>query len=194
MEKRFTRDSKQKIQSIFTSFQGLVNEIGYNKLTTRLIAEKAQISVGTIYHYFREGKASIAAGLYERNIIETLDIHKMMGYSYDELKTQVTKHLQLHTENKELYRAFDQAIYSNNDIFTGIKRKRAHILSEQLGENVSPGISDIMRVYITVDSIIHRHLFVEPLFESEDELIEYLTILAEAAYEYSQNYDKKLEK
>ena len=46
MEKRFTRDREQKIQSIYEAFQELVNKAGYDSLTTRKVAKKAKISVG----------------------------------------------------------------------------------------------------------------------------------------------------
>ena len=181
MDKRFTRDTQQKIQAIYNAFTELVNQNGYENLTTRQIAKKADISVGTIYHYFKEGKPAIAASLYEKNLLDTLDIKNFTGYSYEELRSQITRHLKLHKENKELYRAFDQAIYSHSDIFANTKRKRDQVLSEQLGEHVHK-LRDIMRIYITVDAIIHRQLFVEPLFESDAELIEYLVMIAELVF------------
>jgi len=184
MDKRFTRDSTQKIQAIYKAFTELVNEEGYENLTARKIAERAHISVGTIYHYFNEGKPAIAAALYEKNLVETLDIQNLTGYSLKNIRQQVTRHLQLHKQNKELYRAFDQAIYSHSDIFKGTKRKREKILSEQLGDRDTERIQDIMRVYNTVDAVIHRHLYVEPLFESDKELVDYLVLIAESSFRF----------
>ena len=186
MEKRYTRDSEQKIQSIYTAFIELINVTGYENLTARQIAERAQISVGTIYHYFSKGKPAIAAALYEKNLLETLNINSITGYQYDDLETQIKRHLELHKQNKELYRAFDQAIYSHSDFFSGVKRKRDQVLSEQLGDSDPSKLQDIMLVYLTVDAIIHKHLFVEPLFESDTELVEYLTKIAETMYGFPQ--------
>jgi AcrR family transcriptional regulator len=183
MAKRFTRDSDQKIQSIYQAFQELVNESGYDSLTTRKVASKAQISVGTVYHYFPEGKAAIAAGLYERNLLETIDINDYVGHSRVGLRDQITRHLRLHTKNKELYRAFDVAIYTDTDLFDGIKKKRNEVLGDQLGSD-APLLNDILRVYAIIDSIIHRHLFVEPLFNSEEELIDHLVVIADASINY----------
>ena len=186
MDKRFTRDSEQKIQSIYKAFTELVNEEGYENLTARKIAQRADISVGTIYHYFNEGKPAIAAALYEKNLQETLDIENLTGYSPTDIKQQVTRHLELHQQNKELYRAFDQAIYSHSDIFKGTKRKREEILAEQLGDPDPERIRDIMRVYGTVDAVIHRHLYVEPVFESDTDLVDYLVEVAETAIRFSK--------
>ena len=179
MAKRFTRDSEEKKQAIHDSFQELLGTNGYDRVTMRQIADKAGISVGIIYHYFPEGKASIAASLYELNLLNTLDINNYIGYRKENLREQITRHLQLHKENRELYRTFDSAIYANKDLFAGTKRKRDQILREQLD---SPErLEEINRVYATIDSIIHRHLFVEPLFNDDDSLIDYLTVIAEAA-------------
>ena len=185
MDKRFTRDSDQKIQSIYKAFTELINEEGYDNLTARKIAQRADISVGTIYHYFNEGKPAIAAALYEKNLQETLDIENLKGHSLTIIRQKVTRHLQLHQQNKELYRAFDQAIYSHSYIFKGAKRKREEILAEQLGYPDPERIQGIMRVYGTVDAIIHRHLFVEPMFESDNDLLDYLTLLAESAVRFT---------
>lgn len=179
MAKRFTRDSEEKKQAIHDSFQELVETNGYDRVTMRQIAEKAGISVGIIYHYFPEGKASIAASLYELNLMYTLDINNYIGYKTENLREQITRHLELHKEHSELYRAFDSAIYANKDLFTGTKRRRDQILREQL--DAPERLEEINRVYVTIDSIIHRHLFVEPLFKDDESLIDYLTIIAEAA-------------
>ncbi len=184
MDKRFTRDSDQKVQSIYDAFQKLVSESGYDNLTTRKVAKKAKVSIGTVYNYFPEGKASIAAGLYEWNLLETVDIENYIGYSREGLRNQIIKHLQSHVANKEMYRAFDIAIYTNKDLFEGVKKKRDEILLLQLGTG-SAKLSDILRVYSTVDSLIHKHLFIEPLFDSEEETIEYLVAIAEASIEFT---------
>ena len=180
MEKRFTRDREQKIQSIYEAFQELVNKAGYDSLTTRKVAKKAKISVGTVYNYFPEGKTSIASGLYEKNLLETIDIKNFIGYTREGLRDQITRHLRLHIEDLELYRAFDLAIYTNKDLFDGIKKKRDELLMEQLGGKTQR-LDQILLVYTTVDSIIHKHLFVEPLFVSEDDLIDYLVLIAESS-------------
>lgn len=184
MEKRFTRDSDQKIQSIYIAFQELLAESGYDDLTTRKVAKRAKVSVGTVYNYFPSGKAAIAAGLYEKNLLETIDITNYVGYKREGLRNQIIRHLRLHTENKELYRAFDVAIYTDNNLFDRAKKKRDEVLSYQLGDDASR-LSDILRVYSTVDSLIHKHMFIEPLFDSEEETIDYLVAIAETSLGFS---------
>jgi len=124
--KRYSRNIEQKKELIFKAFMELVNEVGYERLTTRNIAKRANISIGTVYHHFSEGKAAIAAGLYERNL------SRQMEYLKTDIRTQITEHLKLHKEYKEFYRAFDQAIYAREDIFRDIKRKRDDVVSSIL--------------------------------------------------------------
>jgi len=175
--KRYTRNIEQKKELIFSAFTELANEVGYERLTTRNIAKRAGISIGTVYHHFKEGKAAIAAGLFERNL------ERQMEYLKADIRSQITQHLELHREYKELYRAFDQAIYAREDIFRSIRQRRDDAVSEALnGSEVSVGT--FMRINATVDAIVHRHLFIEPMFETDGELVEYLVAITEAAYRY----------
>ena len=177
--KRYSRNIEQKKELIYNAFMELVNEVGYERLTTRNIAKKANISIGTVYHHFGEGKAAIAAGLYERNL------GRQMDYLKTDIRTQVTEHLKLHREYKELYRAFDQAIYARADIFKEIKRKRDQSVSVEL-EGMEISHDTFTRMNATLDAIVHRHLFIEPLFDSDEELIDYLLHILGAAYSYKQ--------
>ena len=175
--KRYSRNAEQKKELIFNAFTDLANEVGYERLTTRKIAQRAGISIGTVYHHFKEGKAAIAAGLFERNL------SIQMEYLKEDFRTQITRHLELHKEYKELYRAFDQAIYAREDIFRGIKRKRDDAISEAL-EGTEVSFEVFSRINGTLEAIVHRHLFIEPMFETDGELIEYLIAILDASYRY----------
>jgi DNA-binding transcriptional regulator YbjK len=59
-KRSITRDREEKINLIYEAFSRIVESIGYEKATTRKIAEEAGISVGIIYRYFSEGKPAIA--------------------------------------------------------------------------------------------------------------------------------------
>ena len=63
--KKFSRNKQEKINSIYTTFYRLLNEIGYDKVTTNLIADVSNVSIGTIYRYFPDGKSSIMKGTLE---------------------------------------------------------------------------------------------------------------------------------
>lgn len=170
---------KKKLESMYKAFTDLVNEVGYEDLTTRQVAKKAGVSIGTVYYYFPDGKASIAAGLYERVLAEQLE-----GMSLD-LRTQISRSLALHKEYKELYRAFDQAIYARKSIFHGIKLQRDSGMQDEIEESAIR-MKDVLLMNGMVDALIHRHLFIEPMFETDEEFIEYMTSMATASYSFSQ--------
>ncbi len=170
---------EKKLESMYKAFTDLVNDVGYEDLTTRQVAKKAGVSIGTVYYYFPDGKASIAAGLYERVLAEQLESMSL------DLRTQISRSLELHKEYKELYRAFDQAIYARKDIFRSIKHQRDSGMQEEIeGGNIK--MKDVLLMNGMVDALIHRHLFIEPLFDSDEELIDYMTAMAAASYNFSQ--------
>jgi len=170
---------EQKLNAIYTAFTDLVNDIGYEKLTTRLVAKHAEVSIGTVYYYFPDGKASIAAGLYEKNLSAQLENMHL------DLRTQISRSLALHKEHKELYRAFDQAIYARKDIFLGLLNRRDSGMKEEIsGGDISLDVVLLMNG--TVDALIHRHLFIEPMFDSDEELVDYLTAMAAASYNFTR--------
>ena len=186
MPKRFERDKDEKIRKIYEAFAELVNIVGYEKVTTSRIAEKAGISVGIVYHYFPEGKPAIAAGLYERNFMKMMDLDAFIDRDPEKLEVQIRDHLRVHRENIELYRAFDHAILTNRDLFQNLKKGRKELLEAHIEEK---GLSDdaveaCLKAYNLIDAVIHRHLFVDSISKTDEELINFLTKLITMTLEH----------
>jgi AcrR family transcriptional regulator len=186
MAKRFERDKDEKIRLIYDAFTKLVNARGYEGVTTRRIADEAGISVGIIYHYFPEGKPAIAAKYYEKNFLKIMDPDAFLGRDPDRLEIQIRDHLRIHRENIELYRAFDQAILTNHDLFQNLKKERRDLLETQIEEK---GLSDeaveaCLTAYNLIDAVIHRHLFVDPISKTDKGLVEFLTKLLTLTLEH----------
>jgi AcrR family transcriptional regulator len=57
--------SRARVAGILKAAGGLLGEVGYDGLSTNLIAERAQVPVGSIYQFF-EGKDDIVAALVEQ--------------------------------------------------------------------------------------------------------------------------------
>ena len=179
MGKRFQRDREEKINSILRSFTTLVNRVGYDKVTIRQIANESEISVGIIYYYFPEGKPAIAARLYEENFLGTIAPDLTVEESPERLRQRIRSHLQAHREDMELYRAFDQAALSNQDLFQNLKRSRRDLLEAQsIMKQFSPNLVEAwLTSYTVIDALIHRHLFVEKIRETDEELVEWIANL-----------------
>ncbi len=190
-KKKPLRNKEEKIKRIFQTFIDLINKYGYSNVSTRHIAKKAQISVGTIYRYFPKGMPSIASVFYNFTIDKILDLNQLAEIEEDNpiklFKIIVKNHLNSHRENLELYKAFDQARMSNKELFSNqekivremmegsvIKLHKLDFFKNIPQEKI---LKKSMLLFSFLEAIIHRHLFIMPIFETEDELIEFLTRL-----------------
>jgi AcrR family transcriptional regulator len=171
----YRRNKEQKITDIQKAFTELINTQGYEKTTIRQIAKKAENSVGIIYRYYPEGKPSIAAAIYEENIRRTTASFEY-GVESDKIDEILINHLQVHKENIELYKAFDQAILADHDIFESVKRNRKKILlehAEEQGHSIE-SVDMWLKTYNIIDAVIHRHLYIEKVCETDKELLKIL--------------------
>ena len=184
--RNIVRDKSEKIKLIYESFSRLVEGEGYEKVTTRKIAEDAGISVGIIYHYFTEGKPQIAADYWEESLNIMMDPIPILTGSENEVKKEIQIHLDNHKKNEALYRAFDQAILEKKDLFNGLKHSRTELIGTKINvyfSDKSPSqLEDLnkkyMKIYGLVDAIVHRHLFQTPFANSDEELIDTLSDLS----------------
>ncbi|MCG3222861.1 MAG: TetR/AcrR family transcriptional regulator [Candidatus Heimdallarchaeota archaeon] len=189
---KFRRNKQEKIDLIVRTFLKLVEELGYSNVSTNMVASKADISIGTIYRYFPEGKAAILKEGFNDTIgefMELADILKIIAENdYDLIKKFVSKYLKGHQDYLHLHEAYEQASLSNKEIFHSfqdnikeyaqkyinlIKEKDSslkHISTEKI-------VAAIVLIINVIESLIHHHLFHEPLFENDEDLIIYLTKL-----------------
>ncbi|MCB2172512.1 TetR/AcrR family transcriptional regulator [archaeon] len=172
----YQRDKEQKKTDIQQAFTELINSNGYDKTTIRQITKKADISIGIIYHYYPQGKTSIAAAIYEKNLRETMPQY---GFDTDNIEEMLRNHLKSHIENSELYKAFDQAILADHEVFESIKKERRQIMIEYLEENDSSIelVDRWLTTYNVIDAVIHKHLYINPVCETDTELINLLHII-----------------
>ncbi|RJL34062.1 TetR/AcrR family transcriptional regulator [Bailinhaonella thermotolerans] len=61
------RRSAERLDRIVDACAGLLEEVGYDGLTTRAVALRAGVPIGSIYRYFRD-KRDLVAALAERNL------------------------------------------------------------------------------------------------------------------------------
>ncbi len=191
MEKgRYVRDKEGKINLILETFEELVNRDGYDRLSTRHIAKAAGISVGTIYYYFPGGKHSIAMGFLERLTQGVFD-PEMFVAARDEGSLMalyegfIRGHIANHRENLEIHRALDQAILAdvtvrehNREVILMNLRSAAEELMKQglYREMPAPDVTGrFLRNFKLIEAVVHRHLLVEPFFESDEELVDFLS-------------------
>lgn len=202
MEKRRVRvrDKEGKIKLIFETFANLVNEWGYDQLSTRHIAETANISIGTVYHYFPQGKHEIAGRFMEHTSHAIFDLDMFNADQQDLssfLQNLVKKYLRIHRENLAIHRAIDQAILASPDMAENHRRSvianLRNIVNELQSRELYIDLSEqevfqrFLLFYNLIEAIIHRHLLIHPFFENDDALEQFLvtmlhTIISNSKY------------
>ena len=51
--------SAQRVEKMLAATAGLIDEVGYDGLTTTLIAERAGVAVGSLYQFFPDKRAVV---------------------------------------------------------------------------------------------------------------------------------------
>lgn len=183
MSRGVERDKMKKVQSIKQTFIDLISQFDYQDVTIRQIAKRAGISVGIIYHYFPKGKQDILISIYEDNFKETVFPY-LVETEPEQLGERFRSHLNNHRENWKFYRALDQAMIADRDSFKTLREDRGHLLrgyAEGNGYTVEK-IEAWITAYNVIDALLHRHLFVSKIAQSDQKLVEliqkiYSTIL-----------------
>lgn len=188
---KFRRDKEAKKQLIIRTFLDLIEEKGYQNVSTNQIAEKADISIGTIYNYFND-KADILNHSFQMNIEEfgnPADFIDMIQH-HDEIKAHhfIKYYLENHRQDFKLNEAIDQALVLNKDVFhnyqANIKEsiiKFAEYFPKETAFSKKFSISNLSKAIMLslnhIDSLVHQYLFRETVFDSDEELIHYLVDL-----------------
>lgn len=163
----------KKIQSIKQAFTDLLSQYNYQNVTIRQIANRAGISVGTIYHYFPKGKQNILISIYENAFKETVFPY-LVESEPEQLKERFRSHLNNHRDNWKIYRALDQAMIEDKDSFKELREDRKKQLHRFAEENKyqAEKIEAWITAYNVIDALIHRHLFVSKITKSDNDLVE----------------------
>ncbi|MBN1217272.1 MAG: TetR/AcrR family transcriptional regulator [Candidatus Lokiarchaeota archaeon] len=189
MQKKFNRNKSEKVRKIIECFFNLLNDKGYDKLTTNLIASKTGISIGTIYRYFPKGKISILKKILENKFHSILDLEGFKNLNETNfenvLKNMIRKHISSHYLELSYHNALNQAILSdksfsqeyNSKIFNLFKINGTKIQnSNKMLKKISPVkfLTDLLLIFNTLEAYTHRHIFVMPIFSKDEELVEFL--------------------
>ena len=178
-------------KKILQTTKKMIEEKGYSELTTTKIAEKANISVGIIYKYFPQGKASIVKDIFKNGIIgqvdeeliTNMDEDTIIGFIKEIMRTFVFQHRQ----NEALLKAMATAVLTHEEVFNDFamldhseyeitdnivqQMKDLKLFPEKASEETG---RLLLRV---VDGLIHQHVVFQDIFENDTKLIDFLTEL-----------------
>lgn len=186
------RKSKAKGR-ILEVAEKMFSEVGYGGLNVNHLAEEAEVSIGTLYYHFPEGKVSILMEMrrqissrYEIALIERIGegfIDSVV--SFDEgLDALLNVLIDVHREGRLVLAAMESMVLGNLGVYdelsdivdvNGLMEEDSKVvmdvirkLQEQFpiqGLNLKNGV----RVSKIMDLLIHRFVYVESLFGSEQE-------------------------
>ncbi len=191
MNPKKTRQESKKstIQKIVRTTKMMILRDGYNAITTTKIAKEADISVGIIYSYFPEGKPAIAKEIFREGIIEQIDDKLISSLNEDTflpfIKRILTKFVSQHRENESILIAMSIVFLTNEEIFKDFpflnqtefdQVTRLFLAMKELGLYKDPvsAKTEILLLKV-IDILVHHHIVYERIFESDSELIEFLT-------------------
>jgi AcrR family transcriptional regulator len=178
MDRPVHRDKEGKIGDLKQAFTQLVMADGYESVTIRQIARRVNVSVGLIYHYFPGGKPTIAAAIYKDDFHKTIIPYTVTGEP-ETIEKVCRMHLDKHREHIALYKMFDQVLLTEQDAWKGLKSDRNDMFRRYARESGIPAdrIEAWLLACSTVDTLIHRHLTMERLTDSETEFIHLIRVV-----------------
>lgn len=190
MGKKFHRNKEEKQAVIVKTFLDLVPERGFSALKIADIALKSEVSVGTVYRYFPEGLPSILRAILSRHFHALTDLKDFAEMGAGTLEASVgamvRKHIRSHREELPVHLAVNRAILDNPDLLEEYNMGLDTLLKETAvsARASSPFLkgvpedqftANVMKIHSLLEAVIHRHLFVRPVFPDDDSLVQFLT-------------------
>ena len=189
------RQSKAK-KRILEAAEKMFPDVGYGGLNVNHVAEEAEVSIGTLYYHFPEGKVSILLEM-RREISDRYEValRERIGEGFIENATSFDDGLdalldvliEVHREGRLVLAAMESMVLGNLCAYdelagrvdvNGLMEEDARVVLGVFGGLLDrfpvPGLSldNGVRVTKIMDLLIHRFVYVESLWGSENEFKE----------------------
>jgi len=177
--------SRFTVDAIYEAAIQVFTDNGYNSATTDLIAERAGVSIGTLYQYF-PNKEAILIGIWNRNMDEAdrgrdlfmKGVKPEDGLTPRKIKITLKAILKLHKESVMPHLYFEDVPQPDFIQEKSRKKESANIksLQEVLGQSTNLRRQRLdfaaRMIHEVMERLIHRYLTHFQDEMSEDELIE----------------------
>lgn len=172
----------------------LIEKKGYTNVSARTIAKDAEISVGTLYHHFPNGKIDVLLALAEK-YSDILEIKEFLSDPNADLRTWLQKDLRLSQKKREFITAMEIEVMSRPDDFKSLFSKSIELREEnQEAANVAYKMMEkfagkkisnkkAYKMILVLKSLIRRHVVFGNIFGSDDEFIDLLLTIIQAIVE-----------
>ncbi len=183
--------TKEKILDIT---EKLIESKGYVNVSARNIAQKAGISVGTLYHHFPRGKMEIILVIGEK-YSEELGMSEFLDDPNADPRVWLRKNLELNQKKKAFITAMEIEAMSRPDEIQALineniqKRKQTQksliqayqMMEKFAGKKISIEKAQLMQKVLK--AIMRRHIVFGNLFGSDDEFIDLFLKIARTVAE-----------
>ncbi len=201
------RESKAK-KKILQVAEEMFSRVGYASLNVNEIAHEAGVSIGTLYYHFPKGKTSILmeirrqiADKYVRRFEERLAPESLQGTaSLDEgLELLLETLIEIHREERLVLAAMDSEVLSN---LAAYDRVAESVSVEEMMRSDAEPVSRVLRTLLlrhpekglslegkearvnkVIDVLMHRFVYSEATFGSEQEFVDMMVKIVRALLE-----------
>jgi AcrR family transcriptional regulator len=203
-KKGIRRNKAAKIKAIIEATRRLVGTKGYVATTTNHIARAAGVSIGLVYKYFPGGKWEIT---YHISLSDHSSIMEKVyaagaqkGELHERLRRMFMTWISQHRCNEPFLRAMNIVMLENpkrfpgyNDVVREMAQKgQSAFWPRQIGDTNQLRVqANMLALFHTLESIVHRHVLSVKLFEIDQELADFLSVITLAVIKQcSEGEDK----
>ena len=193
------RESKAKNRIIEVT-SNMFKQVGYSELNVNEIAHEAEVSIGTLYYHFPKGKISILMDIreqiaekYKKRFQDKLNLERLNEVKTvnEGLKLLLKILIDIHREERLVLAAMESEILSNLVSYDQVTES---INVVDLVESDATPVIDILKILNKrfsedplnldgsetivnkiIDVLIHRFVYVESIFGTEDYFINMMT-------------------
>ncbi|MEU1915959.1 TetR/AcrR family transcriptional regulator [Streptomyces massasporeus] len=174
------RRSAERLTRILDACADLLDEVGYDALSTRAVAQRASVPIGSVYRFFGN-KRQMADALAQRNLERyTVRVTERLGQTGEHggWRTAMDVVLDEYLEMKRTAPGFSLVDFGNQ-IPVGARAEPNHRVADRLTELLSGYLDrepdeDLRRVFLiaveTADTLVHLAFRVAP--EGDERIID----------------------
>ncbi|MFW9835641.1 MAG: TetR/AcrR family transcriptional regulator [Candidatus Thorarchaeota archaeon] len=194
--KKFRRDKKSKIDSVVQATVALIEEKGYAGFSVNEIPDRTNLSIGTVYRYFPNGKRDILLEIITRNnqiLMEMISLDDFEEGTFDDFwKRVIFSYLRGHREGLFSLTALEYSHGSDSqfkEVLGPIVAEFFQKLARRINRfQVYPELSErdlLERVTLVFGfvGLIAKAPASSSFFKTDEQLVEYLMDVSRLTFE-----------
>jgi AcrR family transcriptional regulator len=180
--------SVARVQRMLDACADLVDQVGYEALTTTMLAERAEVAIGSVYQFFPDKRAIVQA-LTQRNLEAYLEritarfANDQFGHWWDVVDAGIDEYIDMH-RNVPGFRALHfgdvvdvHLLDAERDNNTIIAERLAGLLVSQIGAVAGPRLDFALAIAVEAADALTKMAFRRDPEGDEEVLAEAKTLI-----------------